>query len=385
MSVAGLSAEDVARLLSDPSPQNRAETAAKIADGFGEGTLTQAERKLAEDIFRLMVKDAEERVRRMLSQHLKSCRDVPHEVAAALARDVESVAIPMLTYSEVLTDEDLIEIVKSQGEAHQTAIAGRPAVSERVSDALIDTGSAKVVERLVGNDGAIISDSSMSRVVEGFGSLPGVQDKLVRRARLPIIVAEKLVTRVSENLRRHLLERSDIPADLAADLVLQARERSILGLADQSGDDDVEALVRQMHVMGRLAPSIILRAVCLGDLRFFEASLAQITGVPLVNTRILIHDSGPLGFKAVFNRASLPNELFAVFSAAVEVARETKHDGEARDRERYSRRMIERILTQYGDLGVSLGAEDLDYLLTKMSQLPSSAAGRKESIPALPA
>jgi uncharacterized protein (DUF2336 family) len=385
MSATGLSAQDVARLLSDPSPQHRAETAEKLADGFEKGSLTAPERKLAEDIFRLMVKDAEERVRRVLSQHLKSCRDVPHEVAAALARDVESVAIPMLTYSEVLTDEDLIEIVKSQGEAHQTAIAGRAAVSERVSDALIDTGSAKVVETLVGNEGAAISDSSLDRVVEGFGSLPGVQDKLAHRAKLPIIVAEKLVTRVSENLRRYLMERSDISATLAADLVLQARERSILGLAGQSGDEDVEALVRQLHVNGRLAPSIILRAVCLGDLRFFEASLAQITGVPLVNTRILIHDSGPLGFKAVFNRAGLPEELFTVFNAAIEVARETKLDGEPRDRERYSRRMIERILTQYGDLGVKLGAEDLDYLLTKMSQLPSLALGKKESAPVLPA
>ncbi|NQU55871.1 MAG: hypothetical protein HQ513_01460, partial [Rhodospirillales bacterium] len=38
--------------------------------------------------------------------------------------------------------------------------------------------------------------------------------------------------------------------------------------------------------------------------------------------------------------------------------------------ERYSRRMIERILTQYGDLGVEFESEDLEYLLKKMSDLP---------------
>ncbi len=33
--------------------------------------------------------------------------------------------------------------------------------------------------------------------------------------------------------------------------------------------------------------------------------------------------------------------------------------------------MIERILTQYGDLGVDFDCDDLEYLLTKMGQLPA--------------
>jgi hypothetical protein len=33
--------------------------------------------------------------------------------------------------------------------------------------------------------------------------------------------------------------------------------------------------------------------------------------------------------------------------------------------------MIERIMTQYDDLGVEFESDDLNYLLTKMSELPS--------------
>ena len=58
-----LSQSDVARLLSDPTPVNRAETAAKVAGAFNPRRLTDSERALAEEIFRLMVKDAEVRVR----------------------------------------------------------------------------------------------------------------------------------------------------------------------------------------------------------------------------------------------------------------------------------------------------------------------------------
>ena len=56
--------------------------------------------------------------------------------------------------------------------------------------------------------------------------------------------------------------------------------------------------------------------------------------------------------------------------AAMNVARETEYDGGENERERYSRRIIEPILTQYGDLGIEFDSDDLEYLLTKMGQLP---------------
>ena len=57
-----LSEADVDRLLIDPSPENRVNTAAKLAEEFGRGALTDSQRKLAEEIFRLMGRDAEVRV-----------------------------------------------------------------------------------------------------------------------------------------------------------------------------------------------------------------------------------------------------------------------------------------------------------------------------------
>ena len=49
---ASLSQADVARLMDDPSPAHRAETAAKVASQFEEQKLSEPERKIAEDIFR---------------------------------------------------------------------------------------------------------------------------------------------------------------------------------------------------------------------------------------------------------------------------------------------------------------------------------------------
>ena len=365
-----LSKEDVNRLLTDPSVDMRAETAAKIAQDFEPDRMTPEEREMAQEIFRIMAKDAEVRVREALSLNLKENSAVPHDVAKALARDVDSVALPILQFSDVLTDEDLIEIVRGPDPGKQVAIAKRSTVSESVSTALVDTGNEDVVTSLIANEGAEITEQSLRKVVENFGDHEAMQDAMVHRPRLPVTIAERLVTMVSESLKDELVKRHEISASLATDLVLQSRERATISLSTESDEDELDRLVHQMRERGRLTPSIILRALCMGDLRFFEAAVAELARLPVVNVRSLIHDSGALGLRAAFDKAGLPASQFPAVRAAMDVARETVYDGGENDRERYSRRMIERILTQYGDLGVEFDSDYLEYLLTKMGQLP---------------
>ncbi len=54
---------------------------------------------MAEQIFRIMVKDAEVRVREALAINLKENPNVPHDVAVTLAKDVDQVALPVLRFS----------------------------------------------------------------------------------------------------------------------------------------------------------------------------------------------------------------------------------------------------------------------------------------------
>lgn len=366
----GLTHDDVVRLLTDPSGNARAETAGKIAASFNSGALSESERKIAEEIFRLMVRDAEVRVREALAQNLKKSPGVPREVALALAKDVDSVAEPILKFSEVLTDADLVEIIRTQGSAKQVAVASRARVSENVSSALVETDNEAAVQTLVANKGAAISEASLRKVVATFGAKEGVQAAMIGRPKLPVTVAERLMTVVSEKIRADLVKRHDLAPELAASLLLSSRERAVLGLASKAEEQDVEGLVQQMRAHGRLTPSIILRAAVMGDMVFFEAAMAALAGTTLANARTLIYDQGQLGLQALFNRAKLPASHFPAVFAAVGAARETSFDGGERDRERYMRRMIERVLTQYGDLGVAMEGDDLEYLLRKLDDLP---------------
>ncbi len=363
---------DIVRLLNDPSPDSRIDTANKIAVGVDAGNLTERERGLAQEIFRIMANDAEIRVREALAVNLKESPNLPHDVAVVLARDVDSVALPVLSLSEVLTDNDLAEIIHTQGENKQLAIAGRQNVSEAVSSALIDTGNENVVSTLISNEGANISDTSFEKAVDNMGESEKVQNAMINRSSLPITVAEKLVNKVSEILRGKLLERHELSADMTTDLILQTRERATVLLSSESGTGDVQALVRQLHDHGRLTPSIVLRALCMGDFRFFESALGVLAGIPLINAQTLIHDPGRIGLKRLWTSAGLPDAQLPAAFAAIDASKDLEYDGESNDRERFSRRLIELVLTQYDDLGVEFESDDLEYLLAKINTLPSS-------------
>ncbi len=90
----------------------------------------------------------------------------PGNVVSKLANDEIDVAAPLLEFSNVLSDDDLIEIVSKQSEAHRVAIAGRTNVPERVGDAIVEHGGAPSVVRLVRNDKAELGKQALSKLVE---------------------------------------------------------------------------------------------------------------------------------------------------------------------------------------------------------------------------
>jgi uncharacterized protein (DUF2336 family) len=317
-----------------------------------------------------MAKDVEASVRQALSENLRSATRLPHDVALRLANDIESVALPILEHSTVLNDADLVEIVRNGTPGKQEIVAGREGISENITEILATVGNEKTVAKLMDNATAKIAESSMNKVVDRFAASETVKEKMVKRPVLPPTVTERLVTLVADNMRDYLVAHHQVSPTLAADIVMQSRERTVVGLTGKSTTEELEKLITQMNENGRLTPSLVLRALCMGDVAFFETAIAVMANVPLVNARILIHDAGNLGLKSLYERAGMPVNLLPAVRTAIDVVRETQMDGEEHDRERYRARVIERILTKYE----GIGAEDVDYLLTKLGDLIKPAA-----------
>jgi uncharacterized protein (DUF2336 family) len=371
-----LTAEDARNLKANRSARLRESTAAKVADQFCQGDLSDSERKIAEEIFGFLVRDVAVKVREALCHHLKESRHVPHNVALSLARDVESVALPMIESSEVLSDDDLIEIVRSKGTARQKAVARRAGVSEQVSEALIETENEEVVTVLVENTTADLSEQAMQKVVEAFPDSDAVQSVLAQRPELPVSVAERLVGLVSYTMRQHLIDHYDIPVDETGDVVKQTREHATLSLIGTTQNlESVRRLVRQLFANGHLTPSILLRSMSMGKLVFFEVAMAELAKVPIITVRALLYEQGALGFSSIFRRAGLPKPLLPAFQAAVGAIQKIESEGISdANHSEVSRRVLWALRSQYPDYRSSNFEEILDKL-NQLTRGPATARG----------
>lgn len=88
----------------------------------------------------------------------------PGGVVVKLANDVIEVAQPLLEFSAVLSDDDLIEVAQTRSEDHRVAIAKRASLTERVSDAIIANGGEPSVTTLVRNPKAALSTFGIAKV-----------------------------------------------------------------------------------------------------------------------------------------------------------------------------------------------------------------------------
>ena len=370
---AKLTQKDVDLLLANPSAHVRSDTAKKVSEQYKTQTLSQTEKKIAEDIFRLISNDVEIQVRADLSDSLKNCSFLPHDIVDKIIKDVATVAMPMIQYSDVLTERDLIDIVKSHDEDKQIAVANRENVPSRVAEILIEDASETPVVILVSNYGARISDYGYDKLLERFQNNENIHRPLLMRPKVPVYVLEKLITHVSDELKRQLLTRRDLPAQLITTLVSQTREKAILSLSEASTEEDVRTLVIHLNGVDRLTPNLILRSVCVGDVKFFEYAMAIKAGIPIRNARILIYDSGTLGLERLYEEAGLPPELYPAVRLAVKTFREMLEETEDGYRDHFGRRMVERLLMLFDDNNIHLDETDRDYFLQKIGQSASEA------------
>ncbi len=318
--MANLTGDLVQRLTDEQSPDARIETAVAVTEQFGEAELTETGREIAEAIFRLLLTDAEVGVRLALSEGLRNNPNVPSDIAVSLAEDVSEVALPLLEASEVFSDEELVKLVSEQAEAWQQTIASRNHVSEVVSDSLVEYGNERVVNTLVRNHGAKISNDTSYKVIEKYATSELVMTGMASRPAIPAAVAERLIVAVSESIRQTLKEDTNLPPQLTNQLVLFGREAATLSLtANEQDQMALQQLIQHLDLNDRLTPTLVLRALYTGDLPFFQAAIAKRAGVPTHNIRALMEDRGNLAIASLCKAACLPLAMAELIETAAHV------------------------------------------------------------------
>ena len=356
---------DIRRLIQSADEDERAAAAHKLCRNMDKADLDEDDRAAAHKILRLLANDAAELVRRAMAVTLKSSDLIPRDVARRLAADVDSVALPMINFSPVFSDEDLIEIVQAGSAVRQTAVAGRPTVSRDVAAAVAELGAEPAVRALAANDNADIAESALGRCVDRFGASPEIVAALAYRQVLPLSVTERLVELASEAVREHLVTRHAVAPETAIRLASFARERATVDLVDQaSSQSDLPQFVASLNARRALNASLLLRALARGQMALFEHALAELAGTPHHRAWLMVHDAGPLGLKSIYDRAGLPPRLFQAFRAGVDTWRALQAEGGDTGSDLFRQRMLERFLSQRPNTS----REDLAYLMERLDR-----------------
>jgi len=323
----------------------RAEATRSLARAWLISDLSEDDRAAAEGALLMLLDDASPLVRQAMAEVFSRSPEAPAAIVQALALDQVSVALPVLEYSPLLIDADLVDIVATGDCAMQCAIARRTNLPASVCAAIAEVGTPSAALELIENAHAELAPFSWERIVERHGHLAAIRESMLVLEDLPAATRAALVAKLSDTLAQFVVARNWLSADRADRIASEARERSTVNIAAHSQGDDIRGLLRHLRATGQLTAGLILRALLSGSLELFHCALSELSGLPRERVAALLHDRGSASVHALLIRAGLPESTFAAFRVALEVNHETGFVDTAQGVVRLRRRMVERVLT----------------------------------------
>ena len=299
------------RLLAEDSDDDvRAELARKIGRLLPDmpDDATEKMRALTIETLERLAQDQLPRVRAILAEEIKALDCVPKNVIDLLARDVEKeVAAPILEYSPLLSDTDLMEIISS-AQAHFTlaAIAQRRPLSGNISEAIATALDVPAVAALLANSSAQIREQTLEKIIDHGARITEWHLPLVLRNDLSQRAIRRIAGFVSAVLLDKLSSRDGL--DQKTKSVLAKRVRARL---DEPADEEVDPTaqaqsdVALLHKEGKLDDAAVEKAAEAGKREFVIAALALLARAPLETARRIIQSGTAKPAVALVWRAKL--------------------------------------------------------------------------------
>lgn len=256
------------------------------------------------DIIRNLVHKVEAKIRRYIAEYLANRDDVPKDLIEFLANDEISVAYPILSTSNILLDEDLVEIISSASKRHLLAIAIRSSLTEEVSDALISTGDEDVITTLLYNNAAHINLSTLRDLVEMSEACAGYQEPLLHRHDVTRDMAAQMYGWVGDALKKYIVGHFNIDPN---DIDRAASNAVVKGIVKDS--PAVESKKKRPQL-----PEIevqMLLALNNNDMRQYEALFRQASGLDIATLSRVLYDSKPESLAVAARACNFSLELFA--------------------------------------------------------------------------
>ena len=283
-------------LVGDENPEVRCALAEKIARLVPDMPEDEQEkiRDLTHDILDQLARDSLPRVRAAVAEQLKHATRVPKHVVSLLAMDVEDiVAAPILEFSPLLDDSDLLEIIRlSKAENSAIAIARRANLGAQVADVVARSADVDTVGALLANGSAQLREDTLDRIIDQAQNVTSWHEPLVHRPKLPMSAVRKLSGFVAQSLVRVLCQRNDLDPG-TTDYLLEVVDQRFEAEEDEDEPDAVseESQVdraRAMHKQGTLDDECVQAAIEAGQTAFAVEALMLMSELPTAGARKLL-------------------------------------------------------------------------------------------------
>ncbi|PIR39100.1 MAG: hypothetical protein COV35_04360 [Alphaproteobacteria bacterium CG11_big_fil_rev_8_21_14_0_20_39_49] len=334
---------DIEVLLKSPL-ETKMEVIKKIGKYYTSESLSVQQKEASERILRSLVRESDTLVKCGISESIKNALNASNDLVMQLAQDIDIVAIPILEFSKVLTDENLVYIIERTDDIEkQKTISKRETVSEGVSDALIHKGHEDVVVTLLNNKGAAVSDDGYKEIVEKFPEVKAVLISVKHRERVPASILNTVREKIVREDDKQTLDDKKCQKDVDKEYCLFIK------------------IIKERGVQENIAP---IYALCMGNRKLFEMCVARKLKVPTLNIRRILDSDASNSFSELYKRAELPDNLFDATETLLCVINNLSDELSGTGVklfERDSKRIITNMLMFDEEEG---GIENIEYLIT---------------------
>jgi uncharacterized protein (DUF2336 family) len=263
----------------------RVETLRRVTDLFIDGAVDYSSDQIGlfDDVFQCLMHHIEMSAKALLANRLAPIDTAPPLTIRALAfDDLIEVAAPVLSRSEQLDDDVLIETARNKSQAHLMAISTRRVLSGAVTDVLVLRGNDAVIQSTVENPGAEFSERGFTRLVDRAEGDDNLATCVGLRPTIPRHLYLKLIAKASATVRARLEAANPRQA---GDIPTAVREATRLARSAPSAITQqtaiAHALVKSLYEDGRLDEHQVEAFAAAGKFDEANAAIAALANVSL--------------------------------------------------------------------------------------------------------
>ncbi|GAD59899.1 DUF2336 domain-containing protein [Brevundimonas sp. BAL450] len=286
-----------------PGPRARHALLKRLADvvSLPASRVNAFERSVVGDLLVEMLRLAAPEDRRRVAVRLAPLGEVPDSLARLLLRDEPEIAGVLIEQCAALSDSDLVACAAEAGLEHRFLLAARRNLSEVVTDALLAHHEPAVIEAVLRNTTARLSQPGIEAMVSLSRTHPQLCEHLLRRPEMRPSGAYVMFWWCGPDERRTILQRFAVSREVMQEVV-----EDIFAMAAQEGWQDpvsrkalqfIERRQRNRAAIEKSPYDSLEHAVAVaasgGLNRELAAEISYLSGIkPLTGAKILGDEGG---------------------------------------------------------------------------------------------